>query len=139
MNHTSFVFQAGERGIYTYRYIYIYIYMISYCHIYILYIIYHIYIYIEDCQFTRRYFGNRGYFLFTPLSDMLKFGGQFRQTLFFVFFFFLFLQVSVWASQVEPELFPFFFAFLKMFSFCCSEWLSKSTQDTHKKRTEYTR
>lgn len=55
----------------------------------------------EDCQFTRRYFGNRGYFLFTPLSDMLKFGGQFRQT--FCRFVLPFCRVFVWASQVEPE------------------------------------
>jgi len=88
LNHTDgFCFQAGERE--RERDIIIYFFCFS-----------------EDCRFTRRYFGNRGYFLFTPLSDMLKFGGQFRQTCFFGFAF-AFAFFRVWASQVES-----FFSFL---------------------------
>jgi len=79
----------------------------------------------EDCQFTRRYFGNRGYFLFTPLSDMLKFGGQFRQTFFVPFSFFLFagfrLGVTGWT---------------KAFSFCVvvfGEGVRSAPQKPHTK------
>lgn len=71
----------------------------------------------EDCQFTRRYFGNRGYFLFTPLSDMLKFGGQFRQT-FLVFCLFFFCRFPFGRHRLnQRELFAFF-RFSPLFCVC---------------------